>query len=207
MRVKICGITDPRDAALAAELGASAIGMVFWPSSPRHVDLARAREIVAALPPDVNAIGVFVNQTREAAAIARELGLAAVQMHGDETPADYADFRSPIIRAVAVRGEETHAAAAAVPDWVTVLLDAHDPVNRGGTGRVIDWSVAAAIARRRPVYLSGGVTPENVGAAIATVRPFAIDVSSGVESAPGRKDPAKLRALFAAVAEEAHERR
>jgi len=207
MRVKICGITEPDDAALAVELGASAIGMVFWPSSPRYVDAARAREIVAVLPPHVNAIGVFVNQTREAARIAGELRLAAVQMHGDETTEDYANFRAPLIRAVAVRGEQTHADAAAIPDWVTVLLDAHDPIKRGGTGRVIDWSVAAAIARIRPVYLSGGVNPDNVAAAIAAVRPFAIDVSSGVESAPGKKDPAKLRALFAAVAEGAHETR
>jgi phosphoribosylanthranilate isomerase len=206
MRVKICGITRPEDAALAAALGAHAIGMVFWPSSPRCVDRAQAREIVAALPDHVDAIGVFVNQVGEAAEIANELGLSAVQLHGDEAVDEYADLATPVIRAVAVRGAETRERIAAIPDHVTVLLDAHDPIRRGGTGTVIDWSTAAAIARTRPVYLSGGITAANVAAAVAAVDPFAIDVSSGVESAPGTKDPARLRALFAAIAAGAHER-
>jgi phosphoribosylanthranilate isomerase len=199
IRVKICGVTTPGDAVLAAELGASAIGLVFWPGSPRCIDAGRARDIVKALPPFVGAVGVFVNQVEESARIARDAGLSAVQFHGDEPAAAYRDFPFRVIKAVAVRDASATAAAAAVPASVTVLLDAHDRVNRGGTGRVIDWTIASAIARERPVILSGGLSADNAAAAIAAVKPYAIDVSSGVESAPGRKDPAKLRALFAAL--------
>jgi len=194
--VKICGITSPDDAVLAAELGAQVIGLVFWPRSPRHVDRGRAREIVSAVPSTVDVIGVFVNQLPEALALAGEIGLRGIQLHGDEDPDTYRDLPLRVIRAVAVRDESAVEAAAAVPAAATVLLDAHDPVRRGGTGRAIDWSVAAAIARQRPVILSGGLNAENVLEAIAAVRPHAIDVSSGVESAPGRKDHAKLRRLF-----------
>jgi phosphoribosylanthranilate isomerase len=196
IRVKICGITTPEDARLAAGLGASAIGLVFWPQSPRSVERAQAREIVAALPPFVSAVGVFVNQVDEAEDIAREVGLTAVQLHGDESPESYRNVAFPTIKAIAVRDETAVAAAAVVPARTTVLLDAHDPVRRGGTGRQIDWSIAATIASRRPVILSGGLTTDNVSDAIAAVRPYAVDVSSGVESSPGCKDPAKLRALF-----------
>ena len=199
IRVKICGITRPEDARLAAELGASAIGIVLWPDSPRYVERAKAKEIVAALPPFISAVGVFVNQQDEAEEIARDLGLTAVQFHGDEPPGSYRAFPIRVIKAVTVRDVSAREEAAAVPAGATVLLDAHDRVKRGGTGRVVDWEIAAMIARDRPVILSGGLTAENVADAIATVQPYAIDVSSGVESAPGRKDPAKLRALFAAL--------
>jgi phosphoribosylanthranilate isomerase len=194
--VKICGITRPEDARLAVALGASAIGMVFWPRSPRSVQRSQAKEIVAALPPFVSAVGVFVNQTDEAAQIASEVGLTAVQLHGDEIPESYRNIALPTIKAIAVRDETAVDAAAAVPARTTVLLDAHDPERRGGTGTRIDWTIAAGIAGRRPVILSGGLNPLNVAEAIDTVRPAAIDVSSGVESSPGKKDPAKLRKLF-----------
>jgi phosphoribosylanthranilate isomerase len=193
--VKICGVTTPEDARLAVELGASAIGMVFWPRSPRYVEAARAREIVASLPPFVAAVGVFVDQA-DALRIALETGLTMVQFHGDEPPAAYADCPVPPIKAIGVRDRSALDAAVAVPARATVLLDAHDPEKRGGTGKRIDWTIAAEIARRRPVILSGGLNAANVVEAIDAVRPAAIDVSSGVESAPGRKDPAKLRALF-----------
>ena len=199
-RVKICGITRPGDAVAAAELGASAIGLVLWPGSPRYVEPARAREIVAALPPFVSAVGVFVNQVDEAAALAREIGLTAVQFHGDETPAAYRDFPVRVIKAIAVRDESARDEAALVPAPATVLLDAHDRVKRGGTGRVVDWTIAATIARTRPTILSGGLSPANVADAIEAVRPYAVDVSSGVESAPGVKDHARLRDLFTALA-------
>jgi len=204
IRVKICGVTSPGDAAKAAELGASAIGLVFWPASPRCVDVARAREIVNALPPFVSAVGVFVDQVEESGSIALAVGLSAVQFHGDERAATYRDFPLRVkplrvIKAVTVRDASAREEAAAVPDSATVLLDAHDRVKRGGTGRVIDWSIAAMIARERPVILSGGLTADNVAVAVAAVKPYAVDVSSGVESAPGRKDPEKLRALFAAL--------
>ncbi len=199
IRVKICGITTVEDALLAAELGASAIGLVLWPGSPRFVELKRAKAIVAALPPFVSAVGVFVDQQQEAERIARETGLTAVQFHGNEPPGTYRAFPFRVIKAVTVRDASARDAAAAVPATATVLLDAHDQVKRGGTGRVVEWSIAATIARERPVILAGGVTAGNVVDAVAAVRPYAIDVSSGVEAAPGRKDPAKLRALFAAL--------
>jgi phosphoribosylanthranilate isomerase len=199
MKVKICGITTVSDALLAAELGADSIGVVFWPSSPRFVEPTRARAIVKSLPAGVTAVGVFVNQTAEAAAIAQEIGLGAVQLHGDEPAEDYAGFPVPVIKAMAVKGIETVDEATAIPPNVTILLDAHDPIRRGGTGTVIDWSIAGAIARLRPVILSGGLAADNVAAAIVAVRPFGIDVSSGVEAEPGRKDLGKLRALFAAL--------
>ena len=202
--VKICGITTPEDGALAAELGASAIGLVFWPKSPRAVDLVRAKAIVAALPQFVSAVGVFVNQQADARRIAEEVGLAAVQFHGDEPVESYRDFPIHVIKAVAVAGDAAVEAAHAVPHGADVLLDAHDPVSRGGTGRTIDWSIASAIARRRPVILSGGLNPDNVAEAIAAVRPAAIDVSSGVEAAPGKKDPARLRALFDILRDSSH---
>jgi phosphoribosylanthranilate isomerase len=198
-RVKICGITAPEDARLAADLGASAIGLVFWPGSPRFVAEDRAKAILAALPPFVNAVGVFVNQIDEAARLANRLGLSAVQFHGDEAGRDYRGFPRPVIKAVPVRDASARDAAAAVPENVTVLLDTHDPVRRGGTGMLIDWTIAHAIARDRPVILSGGLRPDNVTAAVEAVRPAAVDVSSGVESAPGVKDPAKLQAWFAAL--------
>jgi len=199
--VKICGITRPEDAALAVELGANAIGLVFWPASPRVVDHARAREIVSTLPPNVDAIGVFVNQTDEAVDIAHNIGLTVVQLHGDEHPESYRSLASSpdgvsVIKAVPVRDESAIRHVLEVPEGAKVLLDAHDAVRRGGTGRTIDWTVAASIARERPVILSGGLNAGNVLEAIEAVRPAAIDVSSGVESGPGRKDPAKLRAFF-----------
>ena len=195
IRVKICGITRPEDAQLAVDLGAAAIGMLFWPRRPRCIDVARARAIAAALPPFVSAVGVFVNQP-EALDVARSAGLDAVQLHGDEPPASYRDLPIRAIKAIGVGGEDAVDSAAAVPAHVTVLLDAHDPSKRGGTGRPIEWSVAAKIAAQRRVILSGGLDAGNVADAIAAVQPYAIDVSSGVESSPGIKDPDKLRALF-----------
>ena len=194
--VKICGVTNLRDALTAVDLGASAIGLVFWPSSPRSVSVETARRIVQALPPFVAATGVFVNQTESAPAIAAEVGLSGIQLHGDERPDEYARLTIRVIKAIGVSDGSARDAADAVPSNVMVLLDAHDPVKRGGTGQRIDWSVAASIARKRQVILSGGLNADNVLDAIGAVKPYAIDVSSGVESAPGRKDPAKLRELF-----------
>jgi len=198
MIVKICGITRAEDAEAAATYGAAAIGFVFWPSSPRAIDPAHARSIAAHLPPSVTLVGVFVNQPADYVnAVADQVGLGAVQLHGDETPDYAAAVERPVLKAIPL-GED---AEALVERWTpaTVLLDAPDPVRRGGTGRPIDWARAAALAARRRILLAGGLTPENVAEAVARVRPFGIDVSSGVESAPGAKDPAKLRALFAAL--------
>ena len=201
MRVKICGIRRRDDALLAAELGADALGFVFWPASPRFLDPDDAWEIVAALPPFVSTVGVFVDQPESYVCdVARLLNLSAVQLHGNEALDSYDRVPGRMIKAIPVReGQDCLAAVSAISGGVTVLLDAHDPVKRGGTGRTIDWSQAASAAKVRPIILSGGLNAENVGAAVGTVRPYAIDVSSGVEISPGIKDPVKLRALFAAV--------
>jgi len=201
-RIKVCGVTRIEDALLACELGADALGFVFWPGSPRFVEPEQVRAIVAALPPFVSTVGVFVDQTPTyVASVASSALLTAIQLHGDEDPQLYATAVRRVIKAVAV-GPEVDAvrAAGAVPLRLTVLLDAHDPIRRGGTGRTIDWHVAAGVARLRPIILSGGLTPENVAAARAAVLPYAVDVSSGVEASPGVKDPDRLRAFFAALA-------
>jgi len=194
MFVKICGVTRARDALAAVEAGANAIGFVFWPESPRFVDPYRARAIAAQLPPFVTAVGLFVNQPAAYVnGVASLVRLGAVQLHGDETPAFASTLTTPVIKALSVGAADTW------PLETTLLLDAHDPVKRGGTGRVIDWSAAAAVAARRRVLLAGGLTPDNVADAIAQVRPFGVDVSSGVERAPGIKDHQRLRALFEAI--------
>ncbi|HXG55378.1 MAG TPA: phosphoribosylanthranilate isomerase [Vicinamibacterales bacterium] len=196
-RVKICGITRGDDAQLAAELGASALGFVFWPQSPRFVEPDRARDIIASLPPAVIPIGVFVDQpATHVREIATRVGLGAVQLHGHESVEYAVALMEPVIKAVAVGEAFTAAALDTIPDAITVLLDAHDPVRRGGTGRTIDWTLAAEAAARRPVVLSGGLNPDNVRDAVRAVRPYAIDLSSGVESSPGVKDHDRLRALF-----------
>ena len=199
MFVKICGVTRVDDALAAVEAGANAIGFVFWPQSPRFVDPYRARAIAAQLPPFVAAVGLFVNQPAAYVnGVAGLVRLGAVQLHGDETPAFIANLAPPVIKALPV------GAAHAWPLETTLLLDAHDPVRRGGTGRTIDWSAAAAVAARRRVLLAGGLNPENVADAIAQVRPFGVDVSSGVERAPGIKDHQRLRALFEAIDGNSH---
>ena len=199
-RVKVCGVTKPEDAELAVSLGATAVGMIFWAGSPRCVDVERARQIVSVLPAFVTAVGVFVDQPVESvAAVADAVGLGTIQLHGHEDANAYAPLNRRLIKSVAVRDDSAEREAAAVAPRATVLLDAHDPVRRGGTGRRIDWTFAASIARVRPIILSGGLTPETVDAAVRAVGPYAVDVSSGVESAPGRKDPTKLRAFFAAL--------
>jgi phosphoribosylanthranilate isomerase len=200
MRVKICGITRIEDAVIATDLGAFALGFVFWPGSPRCIDEEAARVIVDSLPADVLKVGVFVNQPiDDVRRISAAAALNVVQLHGDE-PAEYVrDVDQPVFKALPVNETFTIERLDGIPNDVTVLLDAHDPVKRGGTGRTIDWSLAAAAAARRPVILSGGLTPDNVGAAVDAVHPFGIDVSSGVEQSPGVKDPGRLRALFDAV--------
>ena len=200
VKVKICGVRRLEDAVLASTLGASAIGFVFWPESPRFVDPYRAKRIASALPPFVATVGVFVNQRAEhVSSVARLLNLAAIQLHGDEDPAPFIRTGYRVIKSLAVTAAFDAEAVGHIPPAVTILLDAHDPVRRGGTGHTIAWRVAARVAATRRTILSGGVSPANVRAAVEQVRPYAIDVSSGVESAPGVKDPHKLRALFDAL--------
>jgi phosphoribosylanthranilate isomerase len=194
--VKICGITRLEDGLQAAEAGATAVGFVFWQKSPRYVAPERAAAIAAALPSTIARVGVFVDASVDSIRLAvDEVGLTTVQLHGDEPPA-YADALGlPILRAARV--EDLESSLRGWPGDTTFLLDAIDPDARGGTGSVIDWSRAAGIARQRRVVLAGGLTPDNVCEAIATVRPFGVDVSSGVEAAPGIKDPEKVTRFLA----------
>ena len=198
MFVKICGMTRPEDAEAAVAYGAGAIGFIMWPDSPRLVAPERARDIVARLPIGTLAVGVFVNQRLDDVnALADRIGLTHVQLHGDETP-DYArGVERAVIKATSAFGDD---ALAGWPSDTTWLVDARDPVRRGGTGRTADWLAAAEFARTRRVLLAGGLTPENVAEAIDTVRPYGIDVSSGVESAPGIKDRDLMKRLFEAIA-------
>jgi phosphoribosylanthranilate isomerase len=187
MFAKVCGITRLTDALHAVQHGATALGFVFWPHSPRYVAPERAAEIIAELPDTVTAVGVFVNHPlNELRTIAAQTRIAAIQLHGDEPPAYAEGLAWPLLRAAAIGDVE--ARLDGWPEETLVLLDTHDPVLRGGTGRAIDWSGAAEIATRRRVVLAGGLTPDNVREAIETVRPFGVDVSSGVESSPGVKD-------------------
>jgi phosphoribosylanthranilate isomerase len=194
--VKICGITRREDAVAAAEMGADAIGFIFWPGSPRFIDPYRARAIAAALPRLVGTIGVFVDQPLEyVAAVSKLVRLFAIQLHGSETPQFAAALERPVVKAISP-------VFNAHDDWpsnVTLLLDAHDPVKKGGTGSRIDWDLASGIAAQRPVLLAGGLNPDNVREAIDRVRPFGIDVSSGVEQSPGVKNHERLQALFEAI--------
>jgi phosphoribosylanthranilate isomerase len=202
-RVKICGITRLEDAQQAVDLGAAALGFNFYPPSPRYIEPAAARAIVRHLPAFVTPVGVFANETDagRVISIARTAGATTVQVHGPGFP-DLHELLSlfPLVVAVQV-GEAFKAEELGRFKPSAYLLDAFDPDRPGGTGRTFDWNAAREAKRYGPIILAGGLTPENVGQAVRVVRPFAVDVASGVESAPGIKDPAKLRALFAAVAE------
>jgi len=185
--LKICGLTNEGDAAHAVAAGATALGVVFAPSSPRCVSPDRARDIVEAVPAEVPVVGVFVNAPlEEIVAVVAHTGIRIVQLHGDEPERYAAALKMPLLRAAGVD--------AALDAWptATLLLDAVSSAERGGTGRRVDWERAAAVARRRKTVLAGGLTADNVAEAIATVRPFGVDVSSGVEASPGRKDRDKV---------------
>jgi len=200
-RIKVCGITRLDDALRAVELGVDALGFVFWPGSPRRVSLRQAAEIAAALPPLVAAVGVFVDQPLdEIRTIASAVGLSAIQLHGDEAPGTWTRVPGRCIKAIGVGAGFDPAAVRAWPLAVLPLLDAHDPARRGGTGRIVGWDIAAELARARRIILAGGLGASNIRDAIARVRPFAVDVSSGVEREPGIKDPERLRAFIEGVA-------
>jgi phosphoribosylanthranilate isomerase len=199
--VKICGITRLEDALHAAAHGATALGFVFWPRSARCVDAVTARRIVRALPPEITAVGVFVNQrAADVRAIADVADISVIQLHGDERAEYAAALNRPVWRA--------SADAAVLDAWSSedpVLLDGGDPVRRGGTGSQADWNTAAALAARRPLILAGGLDPQNVSSAIGSVRPAGVDVSSGVERAPGIKDPDRVARFLGAALEAFHE--
>jgi phosphoribosylanthranilate isomerase len=197
MFVKICGITRERDAQAAVDNGAAAIGFVFWEESPRFIEPERARAIVRTLPPFVTPVGVFVNSSIERVnEVANAAELGAVQLHGEEQPDVLNAVTRPVVKALGRVDEET---AARWPERVLLLVDADDRVRRGGTGVRADWQGAARVAATRRILLAGGITPANVAEAVRTVRPFGIDVSSGVEESPGIKDAQRMRELFDAL--------
>jgi phosphoribosylanthranilate isomerase len=200
--VKICGITSPEDGRLAAEAGADAVGFVFWPGSPRRVDLATASRIAAALPPFVLRVGVFVDASRdELVRAAEEVGLDLLQLHGNEPPESVLGLPRRALKALRVGGESILAEALRYEGLAAgLVLDTKDAALPGGTGRRFDWGMARGVRERvKFLMLAGGLHPGNVTEAIRTVRPDAVDVSSGVESSPGRKDPSKVRAFVEAA--------
>jgi phosphoribosylanthranilate isomerase len=202
VKVKICGITNVEDALSAVEAGADALGFNFWRGSRRYLTPLSAREIVARVPAGVLCVGVFVDEAApsDVERAAAEAGVGAVQLHGEETPEFCAGVRGfEVIKALRVGGGFRGETAARFATQA-VLLDAYSESLPGGTGRTFDWALAKeARALVSKLYLAGGLTPENVGAAVEQVGPYAVDVCSGVESAPGRKDAGRVRAFVAAA--------
>ncbi|MFZ4859255.1 MAG: phosphoribosylanthranilate isomerase [Desulfuromonadaceae bacterium] len=188
VKIKICGITNLEDALMAVEAGADALGFVFFQGSSRYISPQQAATILCHLPPFVQTVGLFVNEeTAIVNAIADQCRLDIVQLHGEESP-DYCHaVRRRIIKAFRVKDASS---LDTIADYRVAgsLLDAWSPVAHGGTGTTFNWDIAARAAASRPIILAGGLTPENVAEAITAVKPYAVDVSSGVESAPGKKD-------------------
>jgi len=200
VRSKICGITRIEDALAAVEAGADAIGLVFYVRSPRAVTAQQARAIIAALPPFVTTVGLFVNASRcELGEILDAVPLDLLQFHGDE-PADFCEsWHRPYIKALRVKaGDDIAAACNAYPSASGILLDTYVEGVPGGTGEAFDWSLIPP-GLSKPIILAGGLTPANVAEAIARVRPYAVDVSGGVEQGRGIKDHAKINAFMQAV--------
>jgi phosphoribosylanthranilate isomerase len=192
-RVKICGITSAEDAAMAVEAGADALGFVFVPGTPRYVSATIAARLVAGLPPFVVAVGVFMDQPAdEILRAVATTGIQVVQLHGGESEETSRRMPVPVIKALRVRDEASLAPIGTYPARA-FLLDGFVEGQGGGTGRTFPWELAARAGPRVPIILAGGLTPATVGTAIASVRPYGVDVSSGVESAPGRKDPQKVK--------------
>jgi len=202
-RIKICGITRVADARAAVDSGADAVGLVFYAPSPRSIDVEQARAIASAIPPFVSVVGLFVDPTAELVqSVLRRCPLSLLQFHGDETPDFCSGFGLPYIKAARVRQGadlvQYLSRYQAAQGW---LLDAYNDRLYGGTGEAFDWKLIPHDLAR-PVVLSGGLTPENVGAAVRQVRPWAVDVSSGVEASKGVKDAAKIAAFITGVKNE-----
>ncbi len=200
IRIKICGITRPEDALTAATLGADAIGLIFYHDSPRLVTIEQAQAIVAALPPFVNAVGVFVDAGNdEIRTICEQVPLDLIQFHGDETPDQCRGPGVPYIKVIRVReGLDITGYAGRYPDARGFLLDTYQEGIPGGTGNRFDWSFVPADLKR-PIILAGGLTVDNVAGAIDTLRPYGVDVSGGVEASSGIKDPDKMAAFIDSV--------
>lgn len=202
-RAKICGITNIEDALIAVAAGADALGFLLYRKSPRYVDPMTVQRIVAELPPFVVPVGVFVNEEIK---VVRDLmdtcGLALAQLHGEETAAYCRELSRPVLKALRLKDRSTFLALAEFQGRAGVrgfVLDAFSDQTYGGTGQVVDWGLASEAAQAATVILAGGLTPENVGQALRAVQPYGVDVSSGVEVAPGKKDHEKVRAFLRAV--------
>jgi phosphoribosylanthranilate isomerase len=212
--VKICGMTNLGDALVAVEAGADAVGFVFYEKSPRNISVETAREIVEKLPPEMEKVGVFVNEAPErVSAVADDAGLTAVQLHGDEyrSPERYSSggkvfFSLPVVDLLHdFRGQAGFFGLPQFPKLAGILLDSGTQEQRGGTGKTFAWGEAygfvSALKQMHDVVIAGGLTPLNVGWATGFLKPWGVDVVSGVEASPGRKDPEKVRAFVRAVRE------
>lgn len=200
VRVKICGITNVADGLAAAEAGADMIGLMFYEKSPRNISLQTAAEIARVVPPFVMKVGVFVNPSEELVLRAIvECGLSLLQFHGEEAPEFCIRFGIMSVKAFRISDQSS---LDALPEYQTnaYLLDAFSREARGGTGDIFNWDLAVEAQKfGKPIFLAGGLTAGNVASAVRQVQPFAVDVSSGVESAPGKKDSAKIRAFIEAA--------
>jgi phosphoribosylanthranilate isomerase len=202
VEIKICGITNISDAFIAAECGADALGFIFYPQSQRYVVPAKAKEIIQKLPCEISKVGVFVNhEIEEVKEIAQFCGLDLIQLHGDEPPEYCAQFpMSSLIKAVSCQTEEEVRELRNYPVGA-VLMDARDSGHFGGTGKISDWRLAIMVKEGHPLILAGGLNKENIRKAVETVRPQAVDINSGVEISPGKKDPRKITEIVRMVRE------
>ncbi|MTJ15729.1 MULTISPECIES: phosphoribosylanthranilate isomerase [Nostocales] len=204
MRVKICGITQPEQSLAITSLGATALGFICVPSSPRYVSIAQIQAAIAPITPNIDKIGVFANTTiSEISQIVKKSGLTGVQLHGDETPEFCHQLRQSlsqveIIKAIRVRSLEHLQTTTHYMDYVdTLLLDAYHPQHLGGTGQTLDWLMLnQEFSPSLPWFLAGGLTPDNILTALSQINPHGIDLSSGVEHSPGNKDLDKVALLF-----------
>jgi phosphoribosylanthranilate isomerase len=198
-KVKICGTTSLNDALLAIESGADAVGFIFYKESPRNISEKDVKDIVVRLPPFIETVGVFVNETSDKVnRIAEQCRLTAVQLHGDESPAFCRRIKRRVIKAVRVKDAESLKGMSGY-DVSGYLLDAFNEESRGGTGKIFDWNLALRAKKQGPVIIAGGLNPFNVYTAIHRVKPYGVDVCSGVEKSPGIKDPEKVGEFIKAV--------
>ena len=202
VKVKICGITSYEDARAAVEAGADALGFVFYDKSPRFINPVRAAGIISKLPPFIQTVGLFVNEeTEQVNWTADYCGIDVVQLHGDETPEDCLELKRRVIKAFRIQKIISIDPLEKYQDYQVsgYLLDAWSPDAYGGTGRTFNWELARAAKQYGPVILAGGLTPDNVAEAIRVVKPYGVDVSSGVEAAPGKKDAEMVREFIRAA--------
>jgi phosphoribosylanthranilate isomerase len=199
-QIKICGITNSRDASVVSGCGADAVGFIFHPQSPRYVAPEVVKDIIEELPEDITTIGVFVNrEIKEVKEIVAFCGLDMIQLHGAESPAFCSEFpRDQIIKALALRKDDDVASLRNYP-VKAILIDADDPVRHGGTGEKANWEMAVKVKATHPLILAGGLSLVNMREAITAVSPDAVDINSGVESAPGRKDHGRVREIVELV--------